>query len=65
MLLEIGGLNDDWEGELGELLGVDVSSHIPVNILQRIRDNNQPMRSYDMSRMGCAEDRSSQEKILN
>ena len=62
MLLEIDGLDNDWEGELGECSGTDVSSNIPVNILQRMRDNNQPMRSFDTSRMGRAEDGSSQDE---
>ena len=62
MLLEIDGLDDDWKGELGECSGADVSSHIPVNILQRMRDNNQLVWSFDMSQMGCAEDGSSQDE---
>ena len=62
MLLYIDGLYYGWEGDLGECAGADVSSHIPVNILQRMRDNNQPMRSFDMSRMQGVEDRYSQEK---
>jgi len=56
MLLEIDGLDSEWEGELGMHDEADVMNHIDNFALQRLHNANIDIRSYDASGMGPGDD---------
>jgi hypothetical protein len=56
MLLEIDGLDSEWEGELGTHDMDDVMNHINNFALQHLHDANLDIRSYDASGLGPGDD---------
>lgn len=53
-LLEVDGLDGEWDGAIGQQDAYDVTSHVPFS-LQRLQLGFDP-RSYDVSGLGPGED---------